>query len=41
MPFEKQHRFLFASQLKKNAEAKEKICSALDENAVSYSICKK
>jgi len=34
--------FPFRFQLKKNVgEAKEKICSVLDENAVSYSICKK
>jgi len=36
------HCLLFAFQLKKNAaEAKEMICSAMSENAASYSTCKK
>ena len=46
MLFEKQHLrhcLLFAFQLKKNFRrgAKEMICLVLDENAVSYSTCKK
>ncbi|KYM95002.1 hypothetical protein ALC62_14359 [Cyphomyrmex costatus] len=45
MLFDKQrlrHCILFAFQLKKNAaEAQEMICSALGENSVSYSTCKK
>jgi len=44
MSFRKQylrHYLLFAFQLEKKAKAKEIICSALGENAVSCSTCKK